>query len=483
MSQGQCPALNYHWSEPCHQLLLQASLIIRRAASSRSRAFSSCDPIGARFMPLPLVAQVPRWGSLADDSIGVEGTSNDGMDDVVGAYALRGKLGAGASGNVYKAEEVESGRQVALKLLHCSASLGRFVREAQLTCDLPPHPNLVSGLDWGESCGIHYLAMKYVRGHSLEEELMRGRLEWPVALEIALQVAGALDHLTRHGIVAHRDVKPSNILVSFEPSCVASRGEAAPASERRVTATLVDLGLASATSQACDDAAAGGIGSSSGAASAQTPSRLLRVRTPAFSSIGSPAFMAPEQVADARRADLRSDLYGLGATLYAAVTGRLPFDGASPAKVMQQVVEGDVRPPSAWRAELPRGVEALILWLLATRESERPGECEAGGDLVRAVEALRRAPHDVSIVQHAQRRAERRKSREERWRWLANAVRVLTIAASVVVVGIVLADLRPSDEPEPGGGAAGDWLDSAASSVGGAWHEPGLVHSSAAGTT
>jgi serine/threonine protein kinase len=287
-----------------------------------------------------------------------------------------------------------------------------------------------------------------------------------------------------------------NILVSFEAAAdlpcdgTSSGGSDADvaAAERRAAAvrvTLVDLGLASAASHANDET--GGCSSSDGTGgdALQSPSRLLRVRTPAFSSIGSPAFMAPEQVADAVRADLRSDLYGLGATVYACVTGRLPFDGASPARVMQQVVEGEVCPPSFWQPALPKGVEALILWLMATTPAGRPTECEAGGELVQAIEALKRTPHDVGVVLQAQRQAERRKSRADVWHYLTNAARFLTIAASVVAVGIVLRDLRPSagsagddelHELQTDGSTAGDvLLDAVASS---AWQglRPGRDH-------
>lgn len=291
---------------------------------------------------------------------------------------------------------------------------------------------------------------------------MRGRLHWRAAMRIALQIAGALAHLSAHGIT-HRDVKPSNIIVSHD----AHGGDGGNADANSpASATLIDLGLAREASS-CDDndddnhvgvVGGGSEGSAAGIGGGGpvSPRTLLRVRTPAFSSIGSPAFMAPECVADARRADARSDVYGLGATLYSAVTGRLPFDGASPAGVMSQVLQGEVRPPSAVVPGLPRGVEAVLLWMLQRDARQRPCTCDDGGELVWALRALHNAPDDVTIVERAKHSTQRRRSREKMWQWLSRAAVGLVVVGSVVVAGVVLADLRPSSGSDELQQAAGE---------------------------
>lgn len=395
-------------------------------------------------MPLPLVAAVPLW---ADEQSGCDGDGGSEAYPAVDGYKISAKLGAGTSGNVYAAED-DSHHKVAMKVLHNKALLARFVREAEFTCDLPPHPNLVTGLGWGESCGRHFLAMEFVNGRSLEEWLIvNGRLDWQPALQIALQVSAALGHLAAHGIT-HRDVKPSNIMV--EPTIKAggtSSTRLPTEQQQKPTATLIDLGLARAINQCDDDAVASAAASSGGGEGA----RMLRVRTPAFSSIGSPAFMAPECVADARCADARSDIYGLGATLYACVTGRLPFDGATPMRVMQQVMKGEMRPPGEFLpgGALPRGVEALILWLLERDARERPQSCHVGRELDVAMRALLDAPDDASIVERARRQARARRKCDAAWRWLSNAATALVVLACLVGVGMMLCDLRPTDEAAP----------------------------------
>lgn len=307
----------------------------------------------------------------------------------------------------------------------------RAQREATLTCGLPRHPNLVYGLDSGtDRQGCHYLAMQLVPGQSLQEVLMeRGRLEWREAVTIALQLAGALGSLAASGVV-HRDVKPDNIMVSDD-------GEYAGSTK----ATLIDLGLARRACDADDD---------DGSISCKTdvqcsPRRMLRVRTPAFSAVGSPAFMAPEQVTNARCATTSADIYGLGATLYVSVTGRLPFDGSNAVRTMQQVLAGDLRSPSQFGVQLPPAVELLIMRMLAREAAKRP---PSGLSLEDALRHVLERPNDVIGVQAILEGAAQECAFDRRrwWAWCA-----ATVAFAAVVLTVALKELlalRPDSEDE-----------------------------------
>ena len=376
---------------------------------------------------LPLVARVPSTTNLCtlDEDEPLE-------KQCIGGYEVLEQLGAGMSGStVFKAHMLTAPNEpeaepVALKLLKAGfGDSDRFIREAEITCELAGHPNLTSGIEWGSAEGSHYLVMKLLKGQSLDEMLLgRGRMPWRGSTRLILHIARAVSHLHSNGIV-HRDVKPSNIVIheDIDPST----------GNVRLTGVLIDLGLArrvrdSLADDDDDETSPKKSPTSPGSSPSGTPILMRRVKTPAYSAIGSPAFMAPEQVRDARACTAATDVYGLGAMWYAAVTGVLPFDGASPAKVMQQVLDGECVPPSARVAGLPPAVDLMIMWLLSKEPRRRP---PCGDALIAEIEALLQAPDECERVRSWQEELAQKCEREETRLWLLQVVG-WTVAAAVL---------------------------------------------------
>ncbi len=241
-------------------------------------------------------------------------------------YRLLQKVGRGAMGTVYKGLHLGLQREVAIKVLHQdlatdSTQVARLQAEARLLASLD-HPNIVRALDAGESHGFPYIVTEYVEGESLRDRLARsGPLPELEALRIARALADALEKARRMGVV-HRDVKPGNVLLT-----------------RQGEPKLMDLGLAKGPVDT-------GI-------------------TQQGATVGTPQYISPEQAQDPRKADTRSDIYSLGATLYALVTGRPPFEGSTLAEVIAKVLYETPTPPRvlnpAVSAETAYLIERMML--------------------------------------------------------------------------------------------------------------------------
>lgn len=266
------------------------------------------------------------------------------MDDLVGTTLggcrLERLLGAGAIGEVYRGTHLESERQVAVKVVYPGMRtqpglLDRFEREARLAYQLD-HPALISVLHWDVDHEHPYLVMAFIDGATLERMTRyHGQLDWKVAAALVADVADGLEHVHGLGIV-HRDLKPANLLVAKT-----GRGY------------LADLGLARQVSDAADEV--GG-----------------RRLTAPGSVMGSPAYMAPEQVADTASAGIPADIWGLGATLYHALGGRPPFIADTPTRVLRSVMRDDPPPLSELASTLPSAVTDLVQACLAKDPSHRP---------------------------------------------------------------------------------------------------------------
>jgi serine/threonine-protein kinase len=255
----------------------------------------------------------------------------------IGRYEIIAHLATGGMGEVYKAKDVELGRVVALKVLPARLSenpnsVERFRREARNAAQLS-HKNIVTLYDWGQDNGTWFLALEFVDGIDLNTYISaRGRLDPREAWLITVQAARALDHAFQQGIT-HRDVKPSNFLL-------ARHG-------RKVRVKLTDLGVARAVRD--------------------EDFRVTRAGT----TVGTLDYLAPEQARDSALADVRSDIYSLGCTLYHMLAGQPPFpDGGLGERLFKhmQVEPTDVR---EFNTDVPEGLWAVLRRMLAKRPDDR----------------------------------------------------------------------------------------------------------------
>jgi len=240
-----------------------------------------------------------------------------------GKYELRGELGRGGMGVVFRAYQPDLDRTVALKMLTGSpfATLDqrrRFVQEARLASRIR-HPHIVTIHEVGEFGGQPYFTMDFIPGTSLAAQLGNGPLPIGQAVDFLVLIAKAVDHLHAHGVI-HRDLKPSNVLLdhSGQPC-------------------LVDFGLARAVDEFHDQTVTGTI-------------------------LGTPSYMSPEQAAGrVREITERSDVYSLGAILYEMLCGRPPFVADSPFDTVLQVMEREPLPPRHWNRAIPKNLEQICL--------------------------------------------------------------------------------------------------------------------------
>ncbi len=267
--------------------------------------------------------------------------------DIGQRFAIDVLAGTGGMGAVYKAWDKQGGTPVALKILHGHSSTGceRFAREARLLSELN-HPGIVRYIAHGVTDqGEPYLAMEWLDGESLAERLNRVLLTVPEALELAQNVAEILDSAHRRGVV-HRDIKPANI---FLVDGAVQRTK------------LLDFGIAHVLEPAQELTATGAM-------------------------LGTPGFMAPEQLRRASDVDGRTDLYALGAVLYVALCGRKMFEGDTPLAILLQVLTEPAPVLTELKSDVPASVTRLVGRLLAKEPEDRFPNAQA---VIGAVEVLR----------------------------------------------------------------------------------------------
>jgi hypothetical protein len=289
----------------------------------------------------------------------------------LGWYRLEEKIGEGGMGAVYRAQHALLRRPTAIKLLlperTTDAAIARFEREVQLTSQLN-HPNTINIYDYGRTPeGIFYYAMEYLDGLSLQSLIdSYGPQPDGRVIDILTQVCGSLAEAHELGLI-HRDIKPANIVLN-------RRGGT------HDVVKVVDFGLAKAT-----DAMREGALSVSG---------TLR---------GTPLYMAPESVTDPEHLDGRSDLYSVGATAYALLTGGPLFEAQSVTEVLFKQVHLAVQPPSAKLGKpISAGLEALVMRCLSKNRDQRPASARAMiADLLRCVPTAAWTEQDAEAWWHA----------------------------------------------------------------------------------
>lgn len=267
---------------------------------------------------------------------GVSRTVTSGPGVEVAGHVIRRQIGAGASATVHLAEHLVTGEWVALKLIHQAGDLSdderadlrqRFQQEVQTARRLK-HPGIVHIVDAGDDAGQLWVAMEPVPGCTLQRYADKARLlPPPVAVDIAWQLAEALAHAHDAGVV-HRDLKPSNVLVDLPSGIV----------------KLSDFGIARFDHGA-------------------------RTRTGVM--LGTPGYMAPEQLAGAA-ADARADLYALGVLLFELLTGRRPHETNSMGEFLRAVMADPAPDLRSYWTEAPADLAALLAAMLAKLPADRP---------------------------------------------------------------------------------------------------------------
>ncbi|MHC4660699.1 MAG: protein kinase domain-containing protein [Planctomycetota bacterium] len=284
-------------------------------------------------------------------SIAVEEPKTQFPRRVLGSYRLIERLGAGGMGTVYLGEHIRDKKQYAIKVLSSTAVsnpafLERFYREGRAG-EVLNHPNIVKIYETTRNEQYHYMVMEYVKGENLEEKIEREkRLAVELAIDIARQVSSALTHAYDNQII-HRDIKPENIVLTKSGLC-----------------KVTDFGLVKL------------LDSSTHMALTQTGEGM-----------GTLAYLPPEQIWDAKNADTRADIYGLGASLYHLLCGKPPFDADFLSDFFKKIREEEPKPPMEVNPSINPKFNRVLLTMLAKDPANR---YQTPHDVVKAMEEVRK---------------------------------------------------------------------------------------------
>ena len=312
--------------------------------------------------PAPIAPPRPSPDTSFHDDAGAAPYTDAG-DQVtpgltLGGYEIQQKLGEGGMGAVYLARQVSLDRNVALKVLSPFLArdpqfVARFTREAYAAAQLTHH-NVVQIHDIGAERETHFFSMEFVEGQTLSKLVdEHGKVDIEQAVGFVLQAARGLKYAHDHGLI-HRDIKPENLLLNDQG-----------------IVKVADLGLVKR--------AGANETISSGTATAGGPID----RTQANMSMGTPAYMAPEQAEDAAAVDQRADIYSLGCTLYDLLTGRPPFTGETAVEIITKHQREAVVPPELIVRNIPKTISTILMKMVAKRPEQR---FQTMGEVIRAME-------------------------------------------------------------------------------------------------
>ncbi|MFN9720750.1 MAG: serine/threonine protein kinase [Planctomycetota bacterium] len=279
----------------------------------------------------------------------------------LGDFELKKKLGKGGMGEVFLARQISLDRMVALKTLSKELSkkadfVARFEREAKSMARID-HPNVVKIYAVDSFKGIHFAAIEYIDGQSVQRWLdQRGHFSVADALHVAIVCLEALKHAHAENMV-HRDIKPDNILIT-----------------RKGVVKVADFGLAKAMDEDVS-------------------------MTQSGTGLGTPLYMAPEQARNAKHVDHRVDIYALGATLYHMLTGKLPFTGSTALELIMAKERGTYPTARSIRAEVPERLDLVIDKLMARDPNHRYRSCD---EAIRDLAALALHSETLSFIEGAE---------------------------------------------------------------------------------
>jgi serine/threonine protein kinase len=319
-----------------------------------------------------LIAAHERESSFLDSPIfaeAVELTRDDRDESLpgrsIGPYKVISQLGRGGMGEVYLAEDSRLRRKVAIKVLPAAFStdedrLRRFVQEARAASALN-NPNIITIFEFGQAEGAHYIVTEYIEGETLRGHMRRGPLRPTLALDVARQVASALEVAHAAGIV-HRDIKPENVIL-----------------RRDGLVKVLDFGLAKLAAPV-------------GVQTDEQTAPQLRTRTGVV--MGTVNYMSPEQ-ARGQKVDHRTDIFSLGVVLYEMLTGQRPFRGESGIDILHEIIHEEPLPVVKLNSRLPAEMTDILSKALAKELGER---YRHAGDFELDLRRLKRAVESNSLA-------------------------------------------------------------------------------------